>query len=85
MEAHIRPFVIGRNAWMFSDTPKGADASANLYSLVESAKANGVDPHDYLCLIFKELPRSPTLSELEKLLPHRVKAHHSLKTYQLSK
>ncbi len=85
MEAHIRPFVIGRNAWMFCDTPKGADASANLYSLVESAKANGVDPHDYLCLIFKELPRSPTLSELEKLLPHRVKEHHSLKTYQLSK
>lgn len=85
IEAHIRPFVIGRNAWLFSFTPKGAHASATLYSLVETAKANGIDPHDYLCLIFKELPRSPTLDALEKLLPYNAPKHFPLKTYQASK
>lgn len=81
VEAHIRPFVIGRNAWLFSFTPKGAHASAILYSLVESAKANGIDPHDYLHLIFKELPKSPTLDKLEKLLPYKAKEHFTLKPY----
>jgi hypothetical protein len=41
-ENAIRPFVVGRKSWLFSDTVKGAVASANLYSLVETAKANGV-------------------------------------------
>ena len=43
-ERAIRPFVIGRKNWLFSDTPKGATASAQLYSLVETAKANGQNP-----------------------------------------
>ncbi|MCX6128433.1 MAG: IS66 family transposase [Proteobacteria bacterium] len=85
VEAHIRPFVIGRNAWLFSFTQKGAHASAVLYSLVETAKANGVDPHDYLHLIFKELPKSPTLEKLEKLLPYNAKEHFTLKPYQPTK
>jgi hypothetical protein len=51
-ENSIRPFVVGRKGWLFSDTVKGAVASADLYSLVESAKANGVEPHAYLSLLF---------------------------------
>ena len=44
-ESAIRPFVVGRKNWLFSDTPKGAMASAQLYSLVETAKANGQEPY----------------------------------------
>jgi imidazoleglycerol phosphate dehydratase HisB len=44
-ESAIRPFVIGRKNWVFSDTPKGATASAKLYSLIETAKANGQGPY----------------------------------------
>lgn len=47
-ERAIRPFVIGRKNWLFSDTPKGAAASAQLYSLVETAKANGQEPYAWL-------------------------------------
>lgn len=47
-ERAIRPFVIGRKNWLFSDTPKGATASAQLYSLVEAAKANGQEPYAWL-------------------------------------
>lgn len=85
IESHIRPFVIGRNSWMFSYTPKGADASAVLYSLVETAKANGIDPHDYLCLIFKELPLRATESQLQELLPYNARNHFTLKSYIASK
>ena len=52
-ENAIRPFVIGRNGWLFSDTVQGAVASANLYSLAETAKANGLEPHAYLSLLFE--------------------------------
>lgn len=68
-ENAIRPFVIGRKNWLFSDTPKGATASANLYSLIETAKANGVDPFAYLSQVFKELPAADTVEKTEALLP----------------
>ena len=55
-ENAIRPFVLGRKAWLFADSPAGAQASARLYSLVETAKAVGVEPHAYLKRIFEELP-----------------------------
>ncbi len=51
-ENAIRPFVIGRKNWLFSDTPAGATASANLYSLIETAKANGLEPHAYLTHLY---------------------------------
>ena len=72
VERAIRPFVIGRNNWIFSDTVKGAKASANLYSLVETAKLNGLEPFRYLQHIFKELPAAQELSDIEQLLPWRV-------------
>ncbi len=52
-ENAIRPFVIGRKNWLFANTPKGAHASACFYSLVETAKANGVEPYAYLNSPFK--------------------------------
>jgi transposase len=73
-ENAIRPFVVGRKGWLFSDTVKGAIASANLYSLVETAKANGVEPHAYLSLLFTRLPLATTVEHFEALLPWNVKA-----------
>jgi transposase len=73
-ENAIRPFVIGRKGWMFSDTVPGAVASANLYSLVETAKANAIEPHAYLSHLFDQLPRATTVQDFEALLPWNVKA-----------
>ncbi len=72
MENAIRPFVIGRKAWLFSDTVRGAQASANLYSLVETAKANGIEPWAYLRPLFERLPAATEPADLEALLPHRI-------------
>jgi len=69
IERAIRPFVIGRNNWIFADTVKGAKASANLYSLIETAKLNGLEPYRYLQHVFKELPKAQTLVDIEQLLP----------------
>lgn len=71
-ENAIRPFVMGRKAWLFSDTPAGAEASARLYGLIETAKANGLEPYAYLKLVFTELPKATTLAEVEALLPWHV-------------
>ncbi len=68
-ENAIRPFVMGRKAWLFSDTPDGAEASARLYSLIETAKASGQEPYAYLARVFAELPKATTLAEIEALLP----------------
>lgn len=73
-ENAIRPFVIGRKAWLFSDTTAGAVASANLYSLVETAKANGLEPFAYLSRLYAALPTASTLDDFEALLPWHVKA-----------
>jgi transposase len=71
-ENAIRPFVIGRRNWLFSDTVKGAKASANLYSLIETAKANGLEPYRYLRHVFNELPKAKSLEAIEELLPWQV-------------
>jgi transposase len=72
VERCIRPFVIGRRNWLFADTPKGATASARLYSLVETAKANGLEPWAYLATIFEKLPAAASAAEIEALLPGRI-------------
>ena len=59
---------------MFSDTVPGAVASANLYSLVETAKANHIEPHAYLSHLFAQLPLASTVEDFEALLPWNVKA-----------
>ncbi|MDQ1274747.1 MAG: transposase [Euryarchaeota archaeon] len=55
-ERSIKPFVIGRKNWLFSNTPKGATSSAMIYSLVETAKENGLNPFEYLKFLFDKLP-----------------------------
>ena len=72
-ENAIRPFVIGRKAWLFSDTPKGAQASAIHYSLIETAKANGLEPYAYLTQVLKALPYADTVEKIEALLPWNFK------------
>ncbi len=72
VENAIRPFVVGRKNWLFADTVRGAEASANLYSLIEAAKANGLEPYAYLRHIFTELPKATALEAIEELLPHRI-------------
>ncbi|WP_293815259.1 IS66 family transposase [Thiolapillus sp.] len=71
-ERTIRPFVIGRNNWLFADTVEGARASGNLYSLIETVKAHDLEPYRYLRHVFKELPRAQSLEEIEQLLPWHV-------------
>ncbi|MBS3998684.1 MAG: IS66 family transposase [Hydrogenophaga sp.] len=70
-ENSIRPFVIGRRNWLFSDTVAGANASANLYSLLETCKVNGVDGYQYLRSLLVALPRARTVEDYEALLPWR--------------
>ena len=71
-ENAIRPFVVGRKNWLFSDTPKGADSSAIIYTLVESAKANGLEPYLYLRCLLEELrffESTPSAADLEAFMP----------------
>jgi len=69
-ERAIKPFVIGRKNWMFCNTASGANASAILYSLIETAKANGLTPFNYLMFLLEELPKQP--DNLDYLMPWNV-------------
>lgn len=71
-ENAIRPFTVGRKNWLFSNSQAGAKASANLYSLIETAKANGLNPYDYLKVVFKELPNAQSVEAIEMLLPWNI-------------
>ena len=73
VENCIRPFVIGRKNWMFSASQKGATSSANLYGIVETAKANGLEPYAYLKLLFTQLPLAETIEDIDALLPWHCK------------
>ena len=73
-ERAIKPFVIGRKAWLFSDTPKGAAASAQIYSLVETAKANGQEPYTWLRHVLERLPQAESVEDVEALLPWNWRA-----------
>lgn len=69
-ENAIRPFVVGRKNWLFSASVKGVKASANLYALIETAKANGLEPYAYLRRVFTELPQADSVEAIEALLPY---------------
>ena len=71
-ENSVRPFVIGRKNWMFSGSPRGAAASATIYSLIETAKANGLEPYWYLRYLFEKLPYATTDDEFTALLPFHL-------------
>ena len=68
-ENAIRPFAVGRRNWLFADTPRGAKASATTYSLIETAKANGVEPFAYLHHVLQHIGNARTVADIEALLP----------------
>ena len=70
----IRPFVVGRKNWLFSGSPRGAHASATLYSLIESAKANALEPRAYLTYLFERLPEANSPEAIAALLPQNLNA-----------
>ncbi|MGI6284869.1 IS66 family transposase [Neomoorella humiferrea] len=70
-ERSIKPFVIGRKNWLFANTPRGAKASAITYSIIETAKENGLNPFHYLIYLFEKLPNLDLQDKdaLDELLP----------------
>jgi transposase len=74
LENLIRPFSQGRRVWLFANNPFGARASANLYSLVATARANGLEPCAYLNFLFEKLPTAETVEALEALLPWNARS-----------
>lgn len=63
-ERSIKPFVIGRKNWLFANTVRGAKASAILYSLIETAKENGLVPFEYLTRVFRDAPNGAVIEDL---------------------
>ena len=72
VENSIRPFVIGRRNWLFSGSPRGAHASATLYSLIETARANSVEPYRYLRYLFTKLPHAHSGADYLALTPQHL-------------
>lgn len=72
IENSIRPFAVGRKNWLFSDRPVGAAASATIYSLIQTAKSNNLEPYRYLCYLFDRLPYAQSREEFKKLLPQNL-------------
>lgn len=71
-ERAIRPFAVGRRNWLFSDTPRGAEASAGIYSIITTAKGNGLKPREYLTWLFEEIPNTDDHDDkavLERFMP----------------
>ena len=77
VENAIRPFAIGRKNWLFSGSPRGARASATMYSLVETASANGWNPIDYLCQTFEGLATAKSPEDVKALLPWNMSKSES--------
>ncbi len=71
-ENAIRPFAVGRKAWLFADSTRGAHASATCYSLIETAKANGLEPYAYILHVLNHIGSADTLEKIEALLPWHV-------------
>ena len=66
--------IYSRRVWLFANNPLGARASANLFTLVSSARANGLEPYAYLNYVFENLPAADTVEALERLLPWSARA-----------
>lgn len=71
-ENAIRPFCVGRRNWLFADTVAAANASANLYSLLQTCLANGIDGYRYSRVLLVALHRAKTFEDYEALLPWRI-------------
>jgi transposase len=72
VENDIRPFALGRKNWLFAGHPNGAHAAATLYSLIETAKACGLDPYRYLRYLFEKLPYAQCEEDYSALLPQNL-------------
>ncbi|MFZ0930813.1 MAG: IS66 family transposase [Syntrophobacteraceae bacterium] len=72
-ENAIRPFVVGRKNWLFSGHPNGAHAASTLYSLIETAKACGLEPYQYLRFLFEKIPSAQTEQDHKALLPQNLR------------
>ena len=71
-ENAIRPFVIGRKNWIFCQSPEGAESSCGMYSLIQTAKYNGIKPFEYLKILFEEAPKITSRPDWDKLLPWNI-------------
>ncbi len=71
-ENAIRPFVVGRKNWLFAGSPNGADAAATLYSLIQTAKACGLDPYQYLRFVFEKIPYAVSEADYAALIPQNA-------------
>lgn len=71
-ENAIRPFCVGRRNWLFADTVHGANASANLYSLLQTCRVNNIDGYRYLRAMFAALPNAQTADDYAALLPWNI-------------
>jgi transposase len=71
-ENAIRPFVLGRKNWLFSQSPDGAKSSCGIFTLIETAKQNGLVPYDYLKALFEQAPLASSPKDWEKLLPWNI-------------
>jgi transposase len=73
IERQIKSYATGRKAWLFAYDAAGAQASANLYSLVMTCRANDIEPYAYLNHLFEHLPAASTVEQIEALLPWNAK------------
>lgn len=71
-ERAIKPFVMGRKAWLFSDSVEGAEAAAIIYSFVETCKYHQIEPYDWFRYVLQKIPSCQSLDEFEKLLPFNI-------------
>ena len=71
-ENQIRPFALGRKNWLFSGSPRGANASALFYSLIATAVANGWNPYNYLLHLFENIRFCKTSDDYKNLLPFNI-------------
>lgn len=89
-EQGCKSFVIGRKNWLFSDQPVGAHTSAMIYSLVETAKLNGVNPYYYLRYVLERMPAIPLFARdgssiLEELMPWSSQLQDAVRSYEKEK
>ena len=71
-ERSIKPFVVDRKNFLFANTPGGASSSAVMFSLIETAKENGLDPYRYLLHVLKAAPQMDLTQDVHNLLPWSV-------------
>jgi transposase len=72
IENSIRPFALGRKNWLFHGSPSGAKAGATFYSLIETCKANSIEPYRYLCAMLNRIRGCATEDDYQKLLPQFI-------------